>query len=165
MKLDMLLTDLIGLPCCRTHVGRGKSLSLGFGAKVYQNDPQLEVPYYGEWEIGTYRAAWRVMKNKRIVIGSGDPGTPDELTRDLEAHNLGGFSKIELLSDLDILVSLESGHTIQFIAAAHDLEEPFFHIFMPGHMHLGLYAEGHWIHSRSDKPLAESDPSRFRAEY
>ena len=66
-------TTLYGKPCCRKNVGERKSLSLGFGRKIY-NAPKMRGPaFYGEWEIGTYSCAWRVIKDNIVICGSTDP--------------------------------------------------------------------------------------------
>ena len=41
-----IIISLIGKPCCRVKVGAYKSLSMGFGLKIYHNDPKLNCDYY-----------------------------------------------------------------------------------------------------------------------
>jgi hypothetical protein len=71
-KMRLLIAPLIGQRCCRKQIGYRRSLSMGFGRKIPNNNPKTRDGYYGVWEIGTYESAWRVIKDGIIICASHD---------------------------------------------------------------------------------------------
>ena len=45
---------------------------MGFGARIQHGKPGLKDDYKGEWELGTYGCAWRVIGDGKILCGSDD---------------------------------------------------------------------------------------------
>src|SRR6185369_4583727 len=66
------LKPIIGKRCCRQRVSEPRAIHIGLGEKIYHGNSKLLDEYYGEWEIGTYYSAWRVLKEGRIICGSDD---------------------------------------------------------------------------------------------
>ena len=66
--LDNLRQELINQQICRIDFRRDKSLFIGLGNKY----PTFRkaVSFYGQWEIGTYNASWRIIKDGKILIAS-----------------------------------------------------------------------------------------------
>src|SRR3989442_543818 len=107
---------LIGKPCCRQRVSSPRSLSFGFGDKVYHGNPRLADSFYGEWEIGTYYCAWRVVKEKRLLCGSSDSvDSVAELNATLSQICLGAITAVDQISDFDVRVEFENGTTVEFL--------------------------------------------------
>jgi hypothetical protein len=160
-EVASLVKPLIGLPNCRTDVGEHKSLSLGFGDRVFHEHDKLRTRFYGEWEIGTYFSAWRVVKGNSILLGRGDLGTSEDLATRLSQIPLGAISALVQPSPLDLRIELNNDVVVEIYANMSDPDDDFFHIFLPGKKHLGVSAGGVWNLSDSDKPEAESNLIRF----
>jgi len=137
-SVQTLIEPLLGKLCCRKQVGYRESLSIGFGSKIpHQNRLKSRDDYYGEWEIGTYNSAWRVIHRGKILCGSHD------IVDSIKEHD-AAFNRIELrrlvsvqqLTDMDIRLVFDLGITIDFLATTRD-EDEWFHIFC----HQGKYIE------------------------
>jgi hypothetical protein len=145
---------IIGKTCCRQRVGRGKSLSIGFGERILQSKPKVADPFYGEWEIGTYSSAWRIVDNSKILCGSLDVvDSIEELDEKLQQVRLGAVVDIEAVSLLDIRVKLERGVFVDFICASSEDDE-MFHIFGPDNLYIEYKNIGGWEVGKSDAPWA-----------
>jgi len=163
-EVASLLQPMLGLPNCRTDVGQRKSLHLGFGERVFDGDERLRTRFYGEWEIGTYDSAWRVVKGNSILLARGDLGNSNDLAVRLSQISLGTISGLVQPSPLDLRLEFNTDVIVEIFASTSKRDEDFFHIFLPGKKYLGLSARGVWTLSDSDKPEAESNPIRFTRE-
>jgi hypothetical protein len=163
-EVQVLLKPLIGLECCRVDVGQRKSLSIGFGERVYHGNDRLKTTFYGEWELGTYDSAWRVMQGRNIVLGKGDEGSSEALTEKLQVINLGKVLELTQPSRVDFLIGLENEISIAFFAESSSSDEDYFHVFMPGKKHLAVSNGGIWTYSDSNKPLDNSNRIQFTPE-
>ena len=131
------INGLIGISCCRQRLGIKRSLSLGFGNKIPHDNSRLADSYYGEWEIGTYSAAWRVVYNGNVLCGSQDIiDSTLELEEQFRQIQLGRISGVYLASKFDVRVEFDDGKKIDFLGASSDDDE-MFHIFCPN----GLYVK------------------------
>ena len=54
-----------------------RSLSLGFGPEV-QRQVKPNEKLYRAWELGTYRSAWRVVRDGKVLLGSQDTASSNE---------------------------------------------------------------------------------------
>lgn len=152
LNTQSAFAELIGNPSCRQRVGRGRSLSVGFGDKVPHSKPKTADPFYGEWEIGTYSSAWRIIREGRVVCGSSDlVDSIDELDGRLQAIQLGAVVAIEALSQFDIRVKLDNGVLIDFICASAEDDE-MFHIFGPENLYIEYTCPDGWKVGRSNAP-------------
>ena len=152
-KIEDFFQPIKDLPCCRKHAGEHKSLSLGFGKKTFHHDDTLHNSYYGEWEIGTYSASWRIVKEDRIVCGSGDPvDSYKELNERIKTIDLGTFLRLELRSQFDVRVFLSNQTYIDFLGCYADQEEDIIHIFAPQNLFTGYSIAKGWYICRSDTP-------------
>ena len=154
MNKEVLKTiaPLIGKKCCRVRIGDTRSLSLGFGKKIYHNSPKLSDTYYGEWEIGTYYCAWRIIKDNNILYGKNDPEDDyDVFTQQLKKLHFGSLTSIDQLNNYDIRFSFSSGIVIEFIATI-GFDDEYFHIFGPEDIYIGLLPGGKWEISKANEP-------------
>jgi hypothetical protein len=149
-KFQNDIEDLIGLKCCRIRVWTYESLSLGFGKKIKHNNPKLIDKYYGEWEIGTYHCSWRIMDQKKILLGSDEPAKTtinidhiNELNRIANTIKFGRITSITNQSRFDVHVDFDSGISIDFFACAKYKDE-LFHIFCPDNKSISLQWNGKW---------------------
>lgn len=151
-NIQSTFAALIGKRCCRQRVGRGRSLSVGFGEKVPHSKPKTADPFYGEWELGTYSSAWRVIQEGRVVCGSSDVvDSIDELDERLQAIKLGAVLAIEALSQFDIRVKLDDEVCIDFICASAEDDE-MFHIFGPESLYVEYTCSEGWKAGKSNAP-------------
>jgi hypothetical protein len=152
LEIQVALLPLIGKYCCRQRIGRGRSLSLGFGGKLPHSKPKTSDPFYGEWELGTYSAAWRIIREGRVVCGSLDAvDSIDELDERLQAIKLGKVLTIEVFSQFDLRVILDEDVCIDFICAAEDDDE-MFHIFGPESLYIEYTCSDGWKVGKSNAP-------------
>jgi uncharacterized RDD family membrane protein YckC len=135
-----ILRPIIGLPNCRTDVGEHKSLSFGFGERVYHGNNRLRTSFYGEWEIGTYHSAWRVVKGNSILLARGDLGSSEYLAARLSQIPLGSILALLQPSPLDLRIELNNDVIVEIYANTSDPEDDFFHMFFPKKKHFGVSA-------------------------
>lgn len=146
------ISDLVGKRSCRQRVGRGRSLSLGFGEKISHTKLSAVDQFYGAWEIGTYSSAWRVVRNKTIVCGSLDTvDSIDELDQRLRAIEIGAITSVEQLSDFDVRVSFDKNIRVEFLWSSIDDDECF-HIFGPGDLYVEFSPFEGWKIGNSKAP-------------
>lgn len=152
ISIQEVIEPLFGKPCCRRSVGSGRSLAIGFGEKVFHNNPRLNTAYYGEWEIGTYNDAWRILQNGRIMCASNDPvDSMAELDSAVNKIELGCIRSLSDFANFDVRVELDDGIVIEFLAASSDDDECF-HIFCPDKVCIVLNPRLGWAVGASNKP-------------
>jgi hypothetical protein len=145
---------LLGKRCCRQRVGRGRSLSVGFGEKVPHLKTKAVDPFYGEWEIGTYRSAWRIVRDGEVVCGSLDVvDSIDELDGRLQGVPLGAVIAVEAPSKFDLRVRLDGGVFIDFVCASAEDDE-MFHVFGPDSLYVEYTCADGWRVGKSSAPWA-----------
>ena len=152
IALKSSLFDMIGQKCCRQRVGEYKSLTLGFGEKILHSRKKSLDPFRGEWEIGTYCSAWRIVENKRIICGSMDPvDLHDELDVKISSIEFGNVVNIVMLSEFDIRLELSNGINIEFLCATNYDDEAVF-IFGPNHLYVQYTLNEGWRIGKSNEP-------------
>ncbi|MDD5412120.1 MAG: hypothetical protein PHF31_12025 [Methylobacter sp.] len=146
--LQSLIAGLIGKPCCRQRIGRMRSLSIGFGNKIAHGKARLIDDFYGEWGIGTYLSAWRVVHEDVILCGSQDVvESLSELDERLGRIEIGRIQEINFVSKFHIQAYCDNGIYIDFLAASSDDDE-MFHIFCPEGVCIEYSVLGGWGVSR-----------------
>lgn len=152
-EVSDILKPLFGNKCCRVRVGNFKSLSIGFGEKIYHNKPKLIDKFYREWEVGTYNCAWRIMKDDLILVGSTDvANTIEELDAKVNSIHFGYIVSIEQPLPVDVRIEISSRIYVDFLATTSRLDE-YFHIFCPNNVYIDLSRNGKWTIDRSDTPF------------
>ena len=128
-----------------------RSLSLGFGNQVHRKTKLID-KFYGEWEIGTYLVAWRVIQGGRVVCGSQDAADSiEELNLALRRIEFGRFASLRQLTELDVRVEFDNDVAVDFLATISD-EDECFHIFCPENIYIEFSLRGAWKIGQSDKP-------------
>jgi len=131
IRIEQLVEGLLGQLCCRVKVGNGRSLSIGFGDKLYHGNTRLSDEYYGEWEIGSFQNNWRIVTTESIKHGGNDlVDNEQSFIKEIESLELGKITALFNLTDLDIRVEFGSKIIIDFMALSSDDDESF-HIFAP----------------------------------
>lgn len=152
-EVSDVLKPLFGNKCCRIRVGDFKSLSIGFGEKIYHNKPKLIDKFRGEWEIGTYYCAWRIMTGNSILCASSDSvETITELHNRAIEIKIGSILSIVQTSDIDVRVKTDSGIDIDFLATISGNDQ-YFHIFGPNYLYVELATGGQWTIGKSNVPF------------
>jgi hypothetical protein len=145
------IKPIFGQKCCRARINSFKYLSLGFGKKIFHNNPKLDDEYYGEWEIGSYRSSWRIMRGERVLLGKQDVEENNELNEKLSKIKFGEIVFIKQISKLDIRVELKNNLFVDFLSTFSDIDESF-HIFCPDHMFIEMDNKGRWTKGKSNEP-------------
>lgn len=152
VQIENAIRSMFGKACCRQRVWRERSLGLGFGEKVYHGNARLIDTFYGEWEIGTFYSAWRVVKNNTILCGSTDTvDSLDELDSLLKQIDFGHIQSIIQPSKFDIRAEFDTGIAVEFLTTTSDGDESF-HIFCPKNLIVTFSVQEGWVLGRSDKP-------------
>lgn len=146
------LAGLWHRPCCRQSLTAGRGLSVGFGEKIPHGKPRLRDTFYGEWEIGTWEASWRITRNGVVLCGSQDGDTADLLHERLQEIELGSILGIEAPSRFDIRVRLDGEVLIDFFTTS-SVDDETFHVFCPQNLYVGYSWTAGWSVGRSDVPL------------
>lgn len=126
-ELKAVIGELKGRACCCQRVGEHRSLRLGFGNKVTRSKMEVRDLFFGEWQLGTFTAAWRIVQKDRILLGSMNPvDSSADLDAELQKIQFGPVQHIETPSRFCVRVHLEGDIFIDFIAASNDECEIFF---------------------------------------
>ena len=126
--VEKLFSGIYNKPCCRKSVGEFRSLSIGFGEKIFCRKNRNIEKFYGEWEVGTYRSEWRVIRNGRVLCGSRDfVDSNSELNDRLNAIRLGKITSPIICVDGNVKLSLDCGAAIEFFSVFSD-DNDVFHI-------------------------------------
>ena len=141
--LSNFTKEMVGKDCCRKRVGSFKSISLGFGEKVFHGKSNFADPFYGEWEINAYTAGWRIVRDGVIVSGSRDLFEPDyEHDSALQLIRLGKVMSINVEpGKYDAVVNFERNTSIEFVKLACGCSE-LFNVFSPSGEVLSYYGNG-----------------------
>jgi hypothetical protein len=151
---------MLGKRCCRQRVWRPRTLSLGFGDKVYHGNPKLVDTFYGEWEIGTFYCAWRVTQQDRILCGSTDAvDSLDELDAALKRIDFGCIQSLTQPTQFDVRAEFDTGIAVEFLATTSDDDECF-HIYCPQSICVTFSIQEGWTIGRSDKPMNQTDDNQ-----
>lgn len=133
-ELKHLIAPMFESMLCRRRVGERRSISFGFGAKIFHGKSHLADPYYGEWELGTYNASWRIVSKDRIILGSNDLNElMDEWNLVLRNLPIDRIEALHQVSKFDVRVCFSKSLHIDFISASSEDDE-IFHIFTPDNM-------------------------------
>ncbi|WP_309382245.1 hypothetical protein [Paludisphaera borealis] len=141
-----LLAGLVGRPCCLQHVGHCARLSLGFG-DVVQDTPRPR----GEWQIGTYYCAWRVVRGERILCGSSDAIIdPEGALKVLRSIPWGRFEGIWQPTEMDVRIELSDDVSVDFFSTIVD--DCTVDIFRPNKTVISFSPAKGWEVGDSDRP-------------
>ena len=152
-EVQEVVARIIGKPCCRKRVWRGRSLHLGFGERIPHGDPQLIDEFYGEWEIGTYHCAWRVIAQGKVLCGRQDVvDSIDELNQALNEISIGRFASLVQLTPLDVRVEFDNGLAVDFLSTVSDGDACFHIFFGAENLCVQFTADRGWEIGDFDKP-------------
>ncbi len=145
------LSRVIGQVCSRQHIGKDRSLNLGFGAVVRRKSAIAEADH-GTWQIGTYTSSWRIVYGRQVVCGSQDAvDDVEEMRQKISEMQWGRLAAIRQLNELDVRVELDNGVIVDFLATISDDDE-IVHVFFPEKEVVEFSIVGGWTSGPSDKP-------------
>ena len=129
-------------------------MSFGFGSEQVHGDPKLPDGFYGEWEIGTYYAGWRVARSGKILCGSDDVvDSVEELNDRLGVIELGRPTGFQMLSEFDVRLVLDGDTYIDFLGTLGEADEHVVHIFGPDDLYAEYVVESGWEIGTSAEPV------------
>jgi hypothetical protein len=156
-KIRALIQPMLGKLCCKKRVWSFKSLTLGFGKKVYHGKKLID-DFYGEWEIRTYCYAWRVIKNGKILCGSNDAlDHINELTAVLKRIKFGRIVSLEQLTNFDVRVEFDTGIVVDFLATVSDEDEGLYISNCFEHKTIKFTVGNGWKSGPSNKPRPKNN--------
>jgi hypothetical protein len=153
IEVQKFIKPMLGNACCRQRVGHPCSLWLGFGRRYYHGNEKLAESYYGEWEIGTYYSAWRVIQNNRIVCGSTDSvESANELNDMLQQIDFGQILSLGQPTCFDVRAEFDTGIAVEFLATISDEDESFGILHQPSHTAVQFAVGKGWAIGPSNLP-------------
>ncbi|TFF18254.1 hypothetical protein E3C22_22135 [Jiella endophytica] len=151
-NIQELLGDLAGHRCSRKRAGNDRSMSIGFGELSSHPIRSEPSQFYANWEVGTFSAAWRVVKGEKIILGSMSPvDNAGEINERFNQVSIGGVERIEQISKYDISVLCEENIRVDFLCAS-DYQDDMFHVFAPDNLYIGYSVFYGWRHGPSNEP-------------
>ena len=137
-------------------------MSIGFGKKVFHGKEKLQDLFYGEWEMGTYYTAWRVIQYGEILCGSQDSEhSTNDLDKRLKSIAFGSVTAIYSISIFDIRIEFDIGICIEVLGSISDDDE-IFHIFGPNDIYIEYKIRNGWKVGKSNEPWQPQTPSEGR---
>jgi hypothetical protein len=126
---------------------------MGFGKRIPNNNPKTRDGYYGEWEIGTYESAWRVIQNGVIICASHDasdspaPENPPDIDGVFRKINFENLVSIRQKTKWDFETKFDFGISLDlFGASSHAEDGEFFHIFCSERKCLSFDSDEGWFY-------------------
>jgi hypothetical protein len=154
-KIFKIIEPLLGKNFSEIWIDSYKCLRLGFGEKKFHNNPKIEKKYFTEWEIGSYRSSWRIVKDNKILMGKNDLEDVKELNIKINNIEFGNILAIKQISHFDIRLEFQDHILIEYLPAFSDVDE-FFYIFCPENIHLEFAQDGKWTISKSNEPFSRN---------
>lgn len=158
MGIDMTripdeFSAMIGKHCNGKMVGEYRSLTVGFGDMLYRPTSKEPNGHRSEWEIGTYNAAWRIVQDDRVLLGSMNPVEDNgELDTVIQTIPIDKIIGIEMSTKFDVRLVLSGGIALDFLCASSDDDE-LIHVFGPNHFYAEYTISEDWVVSKSNQPL------------
>ena len=149
-KTPTILQSILGQPCCRQRIGEWKSLHLGFGNKIY-NDQKSAVPFYGEWELGTYSSNWEIFHHDQLLLSCKDLKSNMELDQLLQQIKFKPVKNIKVINDKDVLIIFKNSIKIYCYALKNDEATEVVHFFFPDHLYAEYHPQKAWNIEKSNK--------------
>ena len=150
-EIQDAISLLYGKMCNRVAVGNSKSLSFGFGEKIFHNNARLKDTFYCEWEVGTYYSSWRIIKNNQIILGSNDSNDINLLSKKIHEIAFTEIISITNFSDHDVRVTFNNDIIVDFLPVFTD-EDEVFHVFCPEKNYIEFTSQGLWKIGKSNVP-------------
>lgn len=145
-ELADMLKSIVGMTITTRFIGKGNRFSIGFG--IVSKKTTVD---HGEWEIGTYDCAWRVLKDGAIIVASDDAVESQQDLLDIfESCNIGEFVGLHHLTALDTRFTFSRG-CIDILCSISD-DDQILHIFFPESVVAIFSISKGWVLGRSDKP-------------
>ncbi|MGY8767910.1 MAG: hypothetical protein ACKVH8_05665 [Pirellulales bacterium] len=146
------LKEMVDQKCNLQRIGEYKSLTLGFG-KIENVVTPISNAAHGQWEIITYDCSWRVIKQGKVLCGSGDlVDSIDNLIESFSLLKLGRFVSLEHLSEFDIRVNFSSEMSVDLLCTTSEDDDEILQIFLPNHQVAIFSIIYGWKIGRSDAP-------------
>ena len=155
-KILEIINPMFGLKCCRARIISYKGFELGFGEKVFHDNPNLVDTYFGEWEIGSYWSAWRILQDDKILLGKNDVEDIPQMNKKLKKIKFGEVISINQLSKFDIRVEMTNNMFIDFFGT-FSFSDGIFHIFCADNHCIEFFSNGRWAINKRDKPIVRNN--------
>ncbi|MFZ2555082.1 hypothetical protein [Psychrobacter urativorans] len=144
-----LIEGSYGETCCRKRVDYYYSLAVDFGKKIYHNKKRNVDSFYGEWQFRTYNRMWKIIKDEQVILqGQSNTGSNDDLDDLLQQIEFGRLINISINTDLDLVLELDNGLSIEFLSRSK--EEEICVIFLPNNGYLTYHFNQDWEYDISD---------------
>jgi hypothetical protein len=153
---EELISNLLGQKVCRIQVDDNRSLSIGFGEKVFHQKKRSKDSFYGQWELGSYYPSWRLIKNDRILVGAHDLESVADIKLNLIELLQGRLINLEIWKTFNITLYFDDEIIIEFFPATNE-EDELFHIFCPENKYIELNSYGKVRIMQSNAPVSSEN--------
>lgn len=144
-SIQRLLDELYQEDRCRIQVLPKGSISIGFGRRIPHGRPKLRDKYYGEWEIGSFHSAWRLVSGSRILYtGDTKHCETNIIEHELETHLSRRICRVYSLTAFDVRVVFESDICLDFLSVG-DASDETFHLFCPKNQWVAFMPNQGWV--------------------
>ena len=109
--LEDLKQELLGKKICRISYWRDKCLQIGLGEKSLRKARSKGVSFYGQWEIVTYNASWRIIRDGKILIASQ---SEDLVEKEIVSLPVFELEKIIELTKYDVSFIFSNNFEVDF---------------------------------------------------
>lgn len=146
LEIPTILADILQKSCCRKRVGEWKSISLGFGKKVFHTKKSID-SFYGEWEVGTYSSNWEIYQDNNLLFSSKEKEiTKIELDMKIQDLFIGYIEGIKVINDgLDVKLILNNNIDILFYAIKDEEDTEVVHFFAPNNIYIEFHPKIGWV--------------------
>ena len=103
------------------------------------------------YEMGSWTAPWRLCKEGRILLASGDGHSEVDYNEKLKSLKAERFIELSMPTQLDVRIRLTDGYVLDFLTANSDDDESF-HIFTPDGAVIAFSQRFGWQIGQADKP-------------
>ena len=120
------------------------------------------------YEMGSWTAMWRLCKDGRILMASGDGYSELDYNEKLQILRDERFIEMSMPTPLDVRIRLTGGYALDFLTANSDDDESF-HIFTPDGVVIAFSQRFGWQIGHADKPwrpeYVKSMPEKRRRSF
>lgn len=148
--LQDLESEIIGQKLCRMDFRKDKSVSLGLGNRIQPRRKNTCVSFYGEWEVGSYNASWRILYNGEIAIASQSE-LLEYKAQEIQIDSDFILLKIQEITQYDIRFVFSNNLMVDFFNCYTE-EDELFHVLKTDGTWWEKNCRGEWKKGKDELP-------------
>ena len=153
--LQDLECEIIGQKLCRIDFRKDKSIFLGLGNRIQPRKENTCVSFYGEWELGSYNASWRILYDGKIVMASQSDSLKYK-AREIQVDSEFLLLQVQEITPYDIRIVFSNNLIFDFFSC-HTEEDELFHVLKTDGTWWEKGSSGEWKKGRDNSPLTPTN--------